>query len=66
MKLLINGDEREFLKDSSIEDILKILQVRNKVMATAVNMDIVKEVDWNNFKPKDGDKIEFLQFVGGG
>ena len=66
MKLIINGEDREFLNNSTIEDILQKLEVREKVMASAVNMEIVKEQDWDNFKPKDGDKIEFLQFVGGG
>jgi sulfur carrier protein len=35
-------------------------------MAAAVNMNIVKKDDWNNFTPKENDKIELLQFVGGG
>jgi len=66
MKLEINGEMREFSENISIEEILENLQVRNKVMATAVNMEIVKEKDWKVFQPKNGDKIEFLQFVGGG
>ena len=35
-------------------------------MAAAVNMNIVKKDDWNSFIPKNDDKIELLQFVGGG
>ncbi len=66
LKLLINGEELEFRENSTIEDILHKLEIRSKVMATAVNMEIVKEKDWKSFSPKDGDKIEFLQFVGGG
>jgi sulfur carrier protein len=66
MKLEINGKTLNFSENISIADILENLQVRNKVMATAVNMEIVKEQDWEIFQPKDGDKIEFLQFVGGG
>ena len=66
MKLEINGEAREFSEHISIAEILESLQVRSKVMATAVNMEIVKEKDWDSFQPKNGDKIEFLQFVGGG
>jgi sulfur carrier protein len=66
MKLIINGDEVEVVENATISEILEQLQIRNKVMATAVNMNIVKEKDWGNFKPKENDKIEFLQFVGGG
>jgi len=66
MKIIINGEEREFKDNSTIEDILQKLKIRDKVMASAVNLEVVKESDWKNFSLKDGDKVEFLQFVGGG
>ena len=66
MKLIINGENKEFTDNLTLSDIIKNLQVENKVMAAAVNMNIVKKDDWNNFIPKDDDKIELLQFVGGG
>ena len=66
LKLIINGEEKNFKDGLTIEEILRILEIRNKVMASAINMEIVKEIDWDKFQPKDGDKIEFLQFVGGG
>ncbi len=66
MELIVNGQNMNFSENSTIEDILNHLGVKEKVMATAVNMEIVKEKDWSKFIPKDGDKVEFLQFVGGG
>ena len=32
----------------------------------AVNMEIVKQDSWNVYKLNDGDKLELLDFVGGG
>jgi sulfur carrier protein len=66
MKLIVNGEDREFSDGSTIEQILETLQVKDKVMATAVNMEVVKKEDWSKFSPTNGDKIELLQFVGGG
>ena len=66
MKLIINGDHKEFEDDKSLGDIIKELQIEDKVMASAVNMQIVKKDDWKTFIPQDGDRIELLQFVGGG
>jgi sulfur carrier protein len=66
MKLIINGDIKEFNDSFSLQDIITNLQIENKVMAAAVNMNIIKKDDWSNFIPKDDDKIELLQFVGGG
>ena len=66
MTLIVNGETREFDNSSTLQDIITNLQIENKVMAAAVNMNIVKKEDWSNFIPKDDDKIELLQFVGGG
>ena len=66
MTLIVNGETKEFDNSSTLQDIITNLQLENKVMAAAVNMNIVKKDDWKNFIPKDNDKIELLQFVGGG
>ena len=66
MKLVINGEIKEFNDSSTLQDIITNLQIENKVMAAAVNMNIVKKDEWSSFIPKNDDKIELLQFVGGG
>ena len=66
MNIIINGQTKEFKLDSSLEDVLNELSLDGKVMAAAVNMDIVKQDSWSNHKLKDGDKLELLDFVGGG
>ena len=66
MTLIVNGETKEFKDDLTLQNIITDLQIENKVMAAAVNMNIVKKDDWNNFIPKNDDKIELLQFVGGG
>ena len=65
-QLTINGDIKEFEENITLEQIMINLQIKDKVMAAAINMDIVKKDNWDTFIPKDGDKIELLQFVGGG
>jgi sulfur carrier protein len=66
MIIVVNGENKEFNSSMSLKDIIEFLQIEDKVMAAAVNMDIVKKENWNDFIPKDGDKLELLQFVGGG
>ena len=66
MKLIINGDEKIVNSNKSIEQIMIDLEIIDKVMACAVNMDIVKKENWRSYIPKENDKIELLQFVGGG
>ena len=66
MTLIITGPTKEFSDGFSLQNIITDLQIDSKVMAAAVNMNIIKKDDWNNFIPKNDDKIELLQFVGGG
>lgn len=66
MKIVFNGESLTFEKELSLFEILKELQIENKVMAIAVNMAIVKKENWSSFIPNENDKIEALHFVGGG
>ena len=66
MTLIINGETKEFDDSLTLQDIITNLQIENKVMAAALNMNIVKKDDWKSYIPKNDDKLELLQFVGGG
>jgi len=66
LNIIINGENKIFNEGNSLKDIIISLQIEDKVMAAAVNMDIVKKDTWDSFIPKENDKIELLQFVGGG
>lgn len=66
MILIINGESREFKDNLTLQNVLSELSLDGKVMAAAVNMNIVKQDQWNEYKLNDGDKLELLDFVGGG
>jgi sulfur carrier protein len=66
MKIIINGETKEFNAKITLEEVLKKLSLEGKVMAAAVNMEIVKQNQWQTHILKDGDKLELLDFVGGG
>ena len=66
MKIIVNGESCEFDDNSSLSEILTKLSLDGKVMAAAVDMNIVKQDIWDTYILKDGDKLELLDFVGGG
>ena len=66
MNIIVNGETREFKSESTLLEILNELSLEGKVMAAAVNMEIVKQDSWNTHKLNNGDKLELLDFVGGG
>ena len=66
MTIIVNGENKDFDKDTILSDVLEKLSLTGKVMAAAVNMNIVKQDQWNTHVLQDGDKLELLDFVGGG
>ena len=66
MNVIINGESREFENEITLLKLLKELALEGKVMAAAVNMEIIKQNDWESYILKDSDKLELLDFVGGG
>lgn len=65
MQIIVNGKTKE-TKAQTIKELIKELEIEEKVMAAALNMEVVKKENWATCKFSEGDKIEFLQFVGGG
>lgn len=66
MVVKVNGENREFQEGTTLYDIIHALGLEDRVMAAAVNMQIVKQDAWKSAVLNDGDTIELLDFVGGG
>ena len=69
MKLTINGREREFPElqsDSRLQHLVELLQLKADRVAVERNGDIVPRARWAEVRLEDGDKLEVVQFVGGG
>lgn len=66
MTVIVNGETRTVEANSTLKSMIEMLKLEGKVMAAAVNMNIVKQAEWGSHRLSDGDKIELLDFVGGG
>ncbi len=66
MTVIVNGNERTIEEGATLLALLKELDLEGKVMAAAVNMEIVKQDQWDVHVLNDNDKLELLDFVGGG
>jgi sulfur carrier protein len=66
MIVIVNGISKDFAEGSTLQTVIAELGLDDKVMAAALNMEIVKQENWLTCKLSDGDKLELLDFVGGG
>ena len=46
MQIKVNGEVREIAEGSSMLDLIRSLGVEERVMASALNMEIVKQDAW--------------------
>ncbi|WP_077324814.1 sulfur carrier protein ThiS [Virgibacillus siamensis] len=67
MKLVINGNDIQ-LDESvfTITDVMDHYHIDNKVVIVEHNGEIIDQSIYSKRTLADGDKIEFVQFVGGG
>jgi thiamine biosynthesis protein ThiS len=65
-KILINGKKTTFKKDITVLDLLKKYNINTKKVAIELNGKILVKNNLKNKIIKDKDKIEIVQFIGGG
>lgn len=66
MNLQINGEARTVPASATVLALLENLGIKPGRIAVEVNRRIVKRQDWGNTPVHDLDRIEIVQFVGGG
>jgi thiamine biosynthesis protein ThiS len=65
MKLIINGEEKEF-ECERVSDLLNTLSLNKDTVAVELNKNIVHRENFDNTKLNDNDKLEIVRVVGGG
>jgi len=66
MQVVVNGDALEIVDNCTIIGLLEKLEIGLERVAVEVNMDIVPKARYTDHRLSAGDKIEIVQFVGGG
>jgi thiamine biosynthesis protein ThiS len=66
MKLFLNGKEHELSGVKTLYDLLSLYKLLEKPIAVELNYKVIPRRDFSNTILQDGDKIEIVQFVGGG
>ena len=66
MDIKVNGENKNIKENTSLRELFDSLDINSNIMASAVNMQVIKKDKWDELILKQNDEIEFLQFVGGG
>ena len=63
---MVNGFIYDFKENVSMEDIIEELKITNLNIIAEINGEIVRRRDFGNRKIGENDRVEIVQFVGGG
>jgi len=66
MMLEINGESRSVPSVSSLAELLVHLKIEQERVAVELNRRIVRRRDWATTPIGEMDRVEIVQFVGGG
>lgn len=69
MKLCINGQDREFPEldsEPGLDRLVELLEMKPDRIAIERNGAIVARSTWAQVRLQSGDRLEVVQFVGGG
>ena len=66
-KIYVNGDAQEVTLPLNVSELIKQSDVQQPDMVSVqVNEEFAEREDWDNIQIKEGDKVDFLYFMGGG
>ena len=66
MRLVINGEERHFDTELTIEELLARIGIESYKVAIERNLEIVPRSNFAGTVLSEGDKLEIVHFIGGG
>ncbi len=66
MQVSVNGESKELAAAMTVEEFLKDLGVDPRKVAVERNLEIVPKSSFAHMKIEDGDRLEIVQFIGGG
>ena len=65
-KIQLNGDPYEINHGTNLNELLNKLKIPKNKVAIEVNGEIVEKNKYPNLILNKGDKVEIVQFIGGG
>ena len=66
LKVILNGKPNEIESGMTVTDLLLKWRVRPELVTVEINEHILQKFDYDSTQIKEGDKVEFIFYMGGG
>lgn len=66
MRLTVNGEDRQVEPSTTVKQLLAALGLQDTLVAVERNQEVVPRAQHESTELREGDRVEVVQFVGGG
>jgi sulfur carrier protein len=66
IRISVNGKPREIEGETSLAAFLQAHGIDPRLVAVAINGDVIPKADYEDARVRDGDEVEVVRMVGGG
>ena len=66
MLIVLNGEKKQVPEDLTVKGLLEHLEIKPERVAVEINEEIVRKATYAETAVKEGDRVEVVQFMGGG
>lgn len=66
MTIFLNGEKKEIPQELTVAGLLQHLDIKPGRVAVEINEEIVRKAAYADVAVKEGDRVEVVQFMGGG
>ncbi len=66
IQVFINGKKKDFSENNNLISLLNSLEIDKNGIAIEINFIVIPKSQYKNTIIKNDDKIEIVQFIGGG
>lgn len=66
MNIQLNGEPREVVEGTTLEQLLAQLEMSRQRIAVEINLDIIPRSQYGGTELKPGDRVEIVRAIGGG
>jgi thiamine biosynthesis protein ThiS len=66
VRVRVNGEDRDLGQGATLQTLVAELGLERRRIAVELNADVVSRERWHAVELRDADRVEIVQFVGGG
>jgi thiamine biosynthesis protein ThiS len=66
MTIILNGEKKDVPGGITVRGLLEHLDIKPERVAVEINEEIVRKATYADMPVKEGDRVEVVQFMGGG